>query len=196
MYSTLFSHALFAATAVSGVLATFSIETPNLTQCQGATISWSPGVPPYYVVVVNPNDPCGEPMLDLGTFSVTSFTWNVAVPSGTLMELYVEDSGDNDAWGGRVTVSKSDDSSCLSQAALSSPTPTPSTSPSSNHDKDHDSTPSPNPSPSDPPTGLVPVGAANAGTNPLSSGASSMHRAGAPIATIFATFVAAIALAL
>ncbi|KAF8737612.1 hypothetical protein AX14_012606 [Amanita brunnescens Koide BX004] len=189
MYSTLICLALITATAAPGVLASFVINVPQLTQCQEIRITWSEGTPPYYLVAVDPEDPCGEPIIDFGAFNSTVCTWDTALPEHKKIQFYVEDSGEeNEAWSKSLTVGASNDASCLSQY---NNTTSPSTASYAS------ATSSSTPPYSSPPdnSGLVPVGAANAGTNPLGSGASSM-RQGTSTVLLVAAFAAAIAPAL
>lgn len=192
MYSTLICLALLTATAAPGVLASFAINDPKLTQCQNSTISWSKGTPPYDLVIVDANDPCGEPILEFNHLTSTVFDWPVGVPENALIQLYVEDAGNNDAWSGTLTVGASSDASCLSQSVLSYFN---MTTPSTASDTGATSNGSPAPPSANHSSGLVPVGAANAGTNPLSSGALSM-RQGTPTMLLIAIYAATIALAL
>jgi len=188
MYSTLFCLALLTATAAS-----FTIDVPQLTQCQDATISWSEGTPPYYLVVVDPKDPCGEPIFDLGELSSTVIKWDVDLPENKEIKFYVEDSGpDNEAWSKTLTVGASDDASCLSQSVLSyfnMTTPSTASNTASNTSNTSNDAP-----PSSPSGDIVPVGAANAGNNPSSSGASSTRPGTSTV--LVALFAATISLAL
>jgi len=195
MYSTLLCLALLTATAAPGVLASFAISDPQLTQCQNASISWSKGTPPYQLVVVDANDPCGNPIIEFDHLTSTVFDWQIELPENAIVQFYVEDSGDNDAWSRTLTVGASNDASCLSQSVLSyfnmtTPSTASNTGATSNGSPPTSSSSSGNNS-----SGLVPVGAANAGTNPLSSGASSM-RQGTPTVLLIAIYAATIALAL
>ncbi|PFH52921.1 hypothetical protein AMATHDRAFT_138875 [Amanita thiersii Skay4041] len=195
MYTTLVSVALFAATAITGALAGFAISTPQFTQCQEATFSWEKTVGPYHVVVVKADDPCGDPVIDLGEIDKTSISWPVKLPGNTKVQLYVEDSGDSEAWSGVIEVHKSDDASCVSADTFKDFGLTPPTSSAA-----HSSTFVVAPTPSSTSTqvvtepqnsGLVPIGAANAGNNPFSSsGTRTMHQISAPILAICALFAA------
>ncbi|KIL67522.1 hypothetical protein M378DRAFT_73290 [Amanita muscaria Koide BX008] len=219
MYNTLFFAALFAATAVSGVFAAFSIDTPTFTQCQPATLSWSQGQGPYRLVIVDSKDPCGDVILDLGEFKETSISWTVQLPVHAAISLYIEDSGTQDAWSGSINVLASNDQTCIPASVRhyynipdSTPTPTPGSAGKAGngtyvhlfqslHSTDFFLiiirlvvTPTFSVSPNHTPN-ATPIGAANAGTNPLENGAVSMRHVGTPLATIGA-FVAAIYLIL
>ncbi|KAF8638338.1 hypothetical protein AX17_002358 [Amanita inopinata Kibby_2008] len=231
MYTTLISVALLFATAVTSVVAEMTMPTPQLTQCKPAQISWSPATGPYHLVVVSANDPCGDPILDLGEFDKHSTEWTVQLPAGVTVELYVEDSTTNDAWSGKIVVGHSDDQSCLPQHVrqyFNIQPATSSHSPSATHsDTVPHSLAVAHPSiathsltalssPSVLPvvqgttpvaslaksttvvtqeTGIVPVGAANAGNNPFSNGALTMRQASTSVATMCA-LLAALAFAL
>lgn len=167
MFATLFSVALFAALAIQGVFADFSIDTPSLIQCAGAQITWTASSPPYNLLVASADDLCGEALVDLGQQTGLSYQWGVALASGTAVVLFIEDSQGNEAWSGTSIVGASSDSSCLTSttsttsslgASVVSPTGTvlPATA----------ATPTPTPADS-------PGGAANAGSSP--SGALSIR---------------------
>ncbi|KAM6504463.1 hypothetical protein JOM56_001406 [Amanita muscaria] len=200
MYNTLFFAALFAATAVSGVFAAFSIDTPTFTQCQPATLSWSQGQGPYRLVIVDSKDPCGDVILDLGEFKETSISWTVQLPVHAAISLYIEDSGTQDAWSGSINVLASNDQTCIPASVRhhynipdSTPTPTPGSAGKAGNGT-LVVTPTFSVTPNHTPN-ATPIGAANAGTNPLENGAVSMRHVGTPLATIGA-FVAAIYLIL
>jgi len=195
MYSTFLCLALLTASSAPGVLASFAISDPQLTQCQSTTISWSKGTPPYQLVVVDANDPCGEPIMEFNDLNSTVFNWPADVPGNALVQFFVEDSGDNDAWSKTMTVGASNDASCLSESVLSYfNMTTPSTGSNTGATSNGSNQSPPSHSGSNNSSGLVPVGAANAGTNPLSSGASSM-RQGTPTALLITIFAATIVLA-
>ncbi|KAG2338095.1 hypothetical protein BDR05DRAFT_837466, partial [Suillus weaverae] len=113
MFATLFSVTLFVALAIQGVFADFTIDTPSPIQCTGVQITWSASSPPYNLLVVPADDPCGEALVDLGQQTGLSYQWNVALAAGTAAVLFIEDSQGNEAWSGTMTVGASSDSSCL-----------------------------------------------------------------------------------
>jgi len=178
MFSTLFSIALFVSLAIQGLTA-LTIDTPALTQCKDAKLTWSSSKGPYNLIVVHSTDPCGDPIVDLGDHDGTSLTWKVNITSGTKVQLSLEDATGEEAWSGIITVGKSDDDSCLSDDPKK-PEP--------------DSAPGPGTTLVVTPTTIVPasgpttsstpsaVGAAgNAGANPLSSGAANVRQASTPV---------------
>ncbi|KAG5651939.1 hypothetical protein H0H81_006881 [Sphagnurus paluster] len=109
MFSTLFTIALIAAPA----LADFAVNTPALTQCKDAKISWEATKGPYNIIAVAAENPCGDSLADLGDFTSTSTTWKAALLAGSKVQLSVEDANGDEAWSGTITVQNSDDTSCL-----------------------------------------------------------------------------------
>ncbi|KAF7312405.1 hypothetical protein MIND_00253900 [Mycena indigotica] len=116
MFATLLTLALVAAPA----LAAFNIETPQLTQCASAKLSWSGGNGPYNLVVVNSTAPCGDILADLGDHAGNSIHWTVDFPAGSTLMLSLEDKNEEEAWSGAIVVGKSSDVSCLKGAAAPS----------------------------------------------------------------------------
>jgi len=177
MFSTLLTVALFVAPAIQGVFADFAINSPDLVQCQSSKISWAPSKGPYNLIVVKASDPCGDALVNVGDFNTTAISWTTTIPSGTIVQLSLLDADDNEAWSNNITVGTSSDASCLSDAsAAASATPaadsTPAASTATN--SADDSTPSV----------AAPIGAANAGTDPFSSGAINARQASAPLLAI------------
>ncbi|KAH6909118.1 hypothetical protein BKA70DRAFT_225471 [Coprinopsis sp. MPI-PUGE-AT-0042] len=195
MYSTLISVALFAVPA----LASYAINRPELTQCETARISWPPTKGPYNVIVVAGDEPCGEPLKDLGDITQTFFDWKVDVPAGTVVELSVADSGDAEAWTGNITIKGGDNKACLSGASSSASASAPSVSASSaaGNRATSDTTKSSNTDDKDATPSIVPVGAANAGSNKfLDSGAAPSVRQFSQSAVALGAVAAIAALAL
>jgi hypothetical protein len=195
MFATLLSVALFSLLAIQGVTAQFNIETPtSITACKPITFSWdNTKAPPYNLVIVGSTEPCGDILADLGDHTGTSFTWNkVVLPAsfiGKDVTLSLEDANGDEAWSGPIPY-KADGAGnkCLSNSAASTPGAT--TIPPS--------TPTPTPTPSPSPTtsaGGVPVGAANAGLNPLSSGAHTVRQTSGSVLLVSA-FAALLAFSL
>lgn len=119
MFATLFSVTLFVALAIQGVFADLTIDTPSLTQCGSVLLSWTASSPPYNLLVAPADDLCGEALVDLGQQTGLSYQWNVALAAGTAIVLFIEDSQENEAWSGTVTVAASSDSSCLTSTTSS-----------------------------------------------------------------------------
>ncbi|KAG2130833.1 uncharacterized protein EDB93DRAFT_1094666 [Suillus bovinus] len=113
MFATLFSVTLFVALAIQGVFADFTIDTPSPTQCGNVQITWTASSPPYSLLVAPADDLCGEALVDFGQQSGLSYQWKVALPAGTAVVLFIEDSEGNEAWSGTMNVAPSSDSSCL-----------------------------------------------------------------------------------
>ncbi|PPR00784.1 hypothetical protein CVT24_000749 [Panaeolus cyanescens] len=192
MYSTFLSVALFAAPA----FAAFAINSPALKQCEPSRISWEPAVEPYNLIVVPASDRCGDALVEIGDFNKTSIMWTTNLPAGTKVILSLVDATDEEAWSNEITIADSDDDSCLpgrsaapssasstpAAAASSTPASTPNTTPGSTGG----STGGSDDTDSNGPNGLLPVGAANAGTNPLGSGAINARQASAPAIAITA----------
>lgn len=193
MFSTLLKLALLAAPA----LADFAISRPDFTQCKDATISWEKTNGPYNLIIVNATDPCGDSVADLGDHDGTKITWKVALPAGYKVQLSLEDADGEEAWSGDITVAESNDASCI-PASLKVAVPE-TTKNSTTSDggavanvANENNTPTVvvtptltvgvNASPSPSSSGnLKPVGAANAGANPLNNGAPSLRQASTPV---------------
>ncbi|KAG1856458.1 hypothetical protein F4604DRAFT_1798523 [Suillus subluteus] len=164
MFATLFSVTLFVALAIQGVFAAdLTIDTPSLTQCGSVQINWTASSPPYDLLVVPADDLCGEALLDLGQQTGLSYQWDVALASGTAVVFFIQDSEDNEAWSGTMTVGASSDTSCLTGTTptTSSPAGTPLANPATAAKSTAT------------PTTYSPAGAANAGLAP--SGALSIR---------------------
>ncbi|KAI0064972.1 hypothetical protein BV25DRAFT_1989702 [Artomyces pyxidatus] len=191
MFATLFSATLFSFLAVQVARADFSLSTPTFVQCQPVHLGWSnSSAGPYNVLIVPEADECGDALADLGDHTGLSLTWNVTLPAGKQILVTVEDSAGNEAWSQPITVQSSSDSSCLSaadRASLKSLSATPSGTsllPTASV-------------PVEPTDAVAPVGAANAGVNPLeaTSGAFSIRQIYTP-AMVLSALGAALAVAL
>lgn len=171
MYSTLITAvALFAAPA----LAAFAINEPELKQCQSSKISWSPSNGPYNLIAVSAADPCGEPLAEIGDFTATYTEWKVTLPAGTVVQLSVADKDDNEAWSGNITVGASSDSSCLTSAPGATSSSTTSSTTTSDNTSSSNTTPAGgDTTTTDDDGGVIPVGAANAGTNKILGGSNA-----------------------
>ncbi|KIM73265.1 hypothetical protein PILCRDRAFT_829279 [Piloderma croceum F 1598] len=115
MLATLFSIALFAIPAFA---TEFTIDTPSSIQsCQPTTFHWTGGSPPYDLVIVSSDDPCGDILADLGGgLKGTSMTWPKANLSsdiiGKTVSLSLQDNNGLEAWSGAIKFVKND-TSCL-----------------------------------------------------------------------------------
>ncbi|KAJ6531896.1 hypothetical protein B0H19DRAFT_1189128 [Mycena capillaripes] len=200
MFATFLTLALFVASALNGVAADddFKVDTPALTQCQPAVFTWDATTPPYNVILVRSDAPCGEIIKDLGDHTNNSITWTVDLAAGVEYSLSVEDNDGNEGWSSGMLIKNSTDASCLNNAAAA-----PSSAAKSSSAK---STPSPtaavgaagaavtggsdsgsgSDSDSDDGSSTGPLGAASG------SGAFSLHAS--PIMALCALFAVALAL--
>ncbi|KAF4613618.1 hypothetical protein D9613_007745 [Agrocybe pediades] len=193
MFSTLFTVALFVAPAIQGVFADFAINSPQLTQCKESTISWEPTKAPYNLIVVRDSDQCGDALVEVGDFNKTSISWKANIKAGTKVVLSLVDADDNEAWSKTITVAASDDSSCLGTSSASSASASAPAGSSSVANFLPSITVSSDTSAQSDTANINPVGAANAGTNPFSSGAITVRQASTPLLAL-AGLVAAVTL--
>jgi hypothetical protein len=190
MFATLLTITLFIASAFADIY----VPTLSLSQCKDVHFTWADHQGPFTVALVSPEDPCGDPIKDLGDHDSNSITWKCNLPAGTKVELSVVNAKD-EGWSGTMTVEKSDDPSCLqsnnaAQSSSSSATvtltsstqaPLPTTSSDSGSGSGSGSG--------------QPVGAANAGNNPLSSGTLTLRQISNPVMAV-SIFLAAFAITL
>jgi hypothetical protein len=156
MFATFISVALFAASALTGLVAAEPvIDTPkSITQCQPVQLNWSGASGKANLIAVAASDPCGKVFADLGDHTGKSFTWTPKLPVGEYM-ISLEDEEGEESWTGAIKVLAAKDQSCLpAELKSSSSASAPGVAPTTATD--------------DP---LVPVGAA--GTDPLSSSNSA-----------------------
>jgi hypothetical protein len=180
MYSTLFATTLFFALAALRVAADFTVYTPQLTQCQPATLSWDNTSGPYNVIIVPAEDTCGDELADLGDVDANTYQWpSVPFPAGTQVVISVMDANDQEGWSGTITVQPSNDNSCLtSQDTPQNTPPSPPPPQTSPHSSSSSSTP---------PTPTV-VGAANDGL--MGSGVSLRFNSVAVVITVLGALAA------
>ncbi|KAI0833526.1 hypothetical protein BC628DRAFT_1308047 [Trametes gibbosa] len=120
MYSTLVSVALFSALAIQGALAEFTVNTPEIVQCEPVKLSWdSTGAKSYNVIIVPNDDPCNGVLADLGDHTVNHITWTPDLKEGAVVMVSVLDSNEDEGWSGAVIVKQGNDTSCLPGAASS-----------------------------------------------------------------------------
>jgi len=192
MFTTFISCTLLLALAISGAQAGFAINSPELTQCQDAHISWSPSTGPYNLIVVPNDNPCEDVVADLGDHTGTTMTWKVNVSGGQSVLFSLLDSTGEEVWSQVLYVKESNDASCLpgnrNHASSSLPVSGPS-SPAPSLPANTIVVPPPSSSPQI-------VGAAAAGDNPLGSksGAPSIQVGGPAFAITALAAVAALAL--
>ncbi|KAJ3538128.1 hypothetical protein NM688_g6563 [Phlebia brevispora] len=122
MFTTVLSAALVSTLAIRGVRSEFTIDTPQITQCQPVQITWTAAQGPYNLIVVPSDDPCNGILADLGDHDGLSMTWTANLTAGTEVELSLQDANGDEAWSGPITIAASNDTSCLaaSSAAASS----------------------------------------------------------------------------
>ncbi|KAJ3780348.1 hypothetical protein GGU10DRAFT_380763 [Lentinula aff. detonsa] len=118
MLTTLVTVTLFAVAAINGAAADLTISTPTMTTCEPVDITWSSTTGPYNLIMVSPNDPCGDALVDLGDQDGTSVSWTPNVAPGTQLELSLVDANDEEAWSGTITVAQGSDTSCVPADAL------------------------------------------------------------------------------
>ncbi|KAH7877207.1 uncharacterized protein C8R40DRAFT_1168541 [Lentinula edodes] len=118
MFTTLVTVTLFAAAAINGAAAQLNIQTPSMTTCEPVDITWSSTTGPYNLIMVSPDDPCGDALVDLGDQDGTSVSWTPNVAPGTQLELSLVDANDDEAWSGTITVAQGSDTSCVPADAL------------------------------------------------------------------------------
>jgi len=189
MFSTLLTIALFVAPAIQGVFAEFSISTPDLVQCKSAKISWEETTAPYNLIVVSPEDPCGDALVDVGDFNKSSISWTPNLPAGTLVQLSLEDANGDEAWSGNITIAASDDESCLAPEFRSNSTSSSAVSGSATVLSGTTLVVAPASTSSSAATAsgsVAPVGAANAGTNPLSNSGVALRQLSTPVMALSA----------
>ncbi|KAI5117153.1 hypothetical protein M0805_009495 [Coniferiporia weirii] len=207
MFATFLTATLISALSIRGALAEFSISTVTLTQCAPAHITWNQAVSPYNLAVVPADAPCDSVLVDLGDHDGLSMTWpNVTLPAGTQVVFSLLDSDASDAWSATMTVADGDDSCLPASSVVSSAASSVSSAASSDASV-----------PASPATTLVLtsslsdpsevstaapgeesatiVGAANAGTLPI-SGAMSSVRLPAGVTMIASLVAVAAAMAL
>ncbi|PBL03574.1 hypothetical protein ARMGADRAFT_911912 [Armillaria gallica] len=121
MFSTLLTLALVLAPAFNGVLADFTVWAPStVAQCELFSFAWDSTAFPIDAALVNPQDPCGAFLQDYGSNNWgNSLNVTAAVPAGTSIQLSLVDSNDNEAWSGVITVTGSNDASCLGASSSS-----------------------------------------------------------------------------
>ncbi|KAF5367414.1 hypothetical protein D9758_003612 [Tetrapyrgos nigripes] len=121
MFSTFVTVALFAAASLRGVVAEFSISTPeSVQQCQEIDLNWTDGTAPFNLIVVPASDPCADAVQDLGDIA-DSWTkkWTPKLPAGQKVMLSLIDTLGEEAWSGEITVTAGD-SSCVPADLLAS----------------------------------------------------------------------------
>jgi len=115
MFSSLFTATLFASVAVHSALAALAVNSPELKQCQPATVNWEyTSGDKFTLLAVPAGSPCDDAIVDLGDHESGSFDWaKVNVAKGTQVILSVTNKAGEEVWSSPITVGDSDDASCL-----------------------------------------------------------------------------------
>ncbi|CAL1716669.1 unnamed protein product [Somion occarium] len=208
MYSTLVSLAIFSSLALAAS-AELTIDTPTeLVQCQPVHVTWKEGAAPFDLIVTPTEDPCNQVLADLGDdHKGQSITWTVDLPAGTQAMFSLVDANGAEAWSGAVTVKGSDNSACLPEALNAAVNASSSSAASASGSSSVADIATPattlvvppgsisrvasSAAPTSTSDAAVPVGAANAGLDPLGSGAAAFHKFSAP-ALAFSAIVAVV----
>jgi len=124
MFATFFTVALFAVSALTGVVADDEINfpTPAIKQCTPIQLTWGTGAAPYRLIAVPAADPCGDLISDLGDHNGTSMTWTPALKAGTKIMLSLEDKDGVEGWTGAITIGDGPDD-CLSNKLVAPSVP-------------------------------------------------------------------------
>ncbi|KAF9052519.1 hypothetical protein BDZ89DRAFT_430435 [Hymenopellis radicata] len=125
MFSTFVTLALVLAPSISRVAATFDSYYPTeIGTCQDLSYAWvSTAVWPIDAVIVDPAQPCDDPLIDVGEVWATSASTKVTVKPGQQIQISLLDANNDESWSSPITVTDSGDYSCLSSdvaASLSS----------------------------------------------------------------------------
>jgi len=107
------------ALAAAAVQADLYISTPpELKQCEEATFVISGASGSVWPFVVDPNNPCGDPLRELND-ATGDLKWTPDLPVGTNVMVEIEDEAGNQAWSGALTVQPGSDSSCITSQSSS-----------------------------------------------------------------------------
>ncbi|KAL7411301.1 hypothetical protein BDY24DRAFT_396302 [Mrakia frigida] len=111
----------FASLAAVALLATGTNAAVNsvsgLTTCQPSLLSWDASTSPYYLTIIPGGDASGTVLEDLGTFTTTSYTWNVDLAAGTSITIALKDSTGAVFYSGQTTIVAGSDTSCVGASA-------------------------------------------------------------------------------
>jgi len=185
MYSTLFTIALFFNIAISAVFADISVSTPEIFACAGkeVKVTWEAATPPYNLLIVAANDPCGDALVDAGDFQQTfADVKTEKLKVGEKVQISIEDADGEEGWSGVVTVQAcpASASGTLTASASAYGVPVP----------DATTLVVPNPatvgSGASPSVSVKPVGAANAANGILGNSASIPRQISLPAVALTA----------
>jgi len=114
------------ALVAAAVQADLDISTPSeLKQCEEATFVIAGTSGPVWPFVVDPKDPCGDPLRDLDDVTGV-LKWTPDLPVGTTVQVQIENSAGNQGWSGVMTITPGSSSACVPNnpsSATSSPPP-------------------------------------------------------------------------
>ncbi|KDQ58779.1 hypothetical protein JAAARDRAFT_69200 [Jaapia argillacea MUCL 33604] len=103
-----------AVRSQSATSSSFTIHDPdNPTHCQLLHLSWTGGVGPYLLSVIDASGSNVVPVTDNGREQSTGLTWLVDLPAGTIASLSIRDSTGRATRSNQFTVSRGADTSCL-----------------------------------------------------------------------------------
>jgi len=118
MFSTLARVLVVATITACFVTADFTINTPNLVQCQTATVNWKGGNANYLLFIVPSEDVCADSIVDIPQTGENSLQWEVTLAAGSKVDMMVADADGEEAWSGSMVVQPSSDTSCIDQTAM------------------------------------------------------------------------------
>ncbi|KLO17210.1 hypothetical protein SCHPADRAFT_994525 [Schizopora paradoxa] len=112
--------ALVATVLATAANAQFMIITPsNVVECEPTLLSWSGGVAPYFLVIVDGNNPTTT-LENLGQVNGTSLSFIVNFASGTSLGLNLKDSTGAVAQSGAFPVQAGTSTACVGQGVSTS----------------------------------------------------------------------------
>ncbi|KIY67276.1 hypothetical protein CYLTODRAFT_490770 [Cylindrobasidium torrendii FP15055 ss-10] len=120
MLSTFVTLALFCAPAL--VKADFTSYYPTTVgACKNLDFAWDgAAVWPIDAMIVNPDDACGDALVDLGEVSASSASPQIKYAPGTKLQISLVDANNDESWSQTITVVDSDDFSCLDSGVAAS----------------------------------------------------------------------------
>ncbi|KAJ7098620.1 hypothetical protein B0H15DRAFT_821553 [Mycena belliarum] len=95
---------------------------PAPVSCEPTLLSWGGGTGPYFIVLVNGNDPT-QNLVNFGELSNTSITWFVKEPAGTPLLLTIRDQTGATQSSAPFSVAAGGPTTCLNGGSSSSSPP-------------------------------------------------------------------------
>ncbi|KAF8920416.1 hypothetical protein CPB85DRAFT_1429218 [Mucidula mucida] len=121
MFSTFVTLALVLAPSISRVAAFDSYYPTEIGACQDLSYAWvSSAVWPIDAVIVDPEHPCDDPLIDVGEVWATSASTKVNVQPGKQIQISLLDANNDESWSSPITVTDSGDYSCFSDDVAAS----------------------------------------------------------------------------